>query len=414
MRSWILASLAFAVLGAPGVAKACEVGLYQSPDRREYVAISKPADGANRYLFVDGRRGRLTDRESPVHCVGDKLKSADNIDWQQVPLQTHESRFRSHGELLNGALIENPIRAGGPLVVMVHGSERTSPRTSAYPYILASLGLDVFIYDKRGTGQSEGEYTQNFELLADDAGAALKEARRLAVGRFSRTGYYGGSQGGWIAPLAATRSPADFVVVGFGLMASPLEEDLDQVLSELREKGFGEPDLIRAREVAEAAGRLVATHFATGFEEVATVRRRYSSKPWFAETKGEFTGAIMQTSDADLRRVGRALFDNVELIWDYDAEAVLRQVKVPQLWILAEADREAPPETSLQRLQQLRDQGSLLTIYSFPNTDHGMYEFVEAADGSRAYTRITEGYFQLVGDWIEGKTDGTYGRARKR
>ncbi|MFL6777548.1 MAG: alpha/beta hydrolase family protein, partial [Sphingomicrobium sp.] len=237
------------------MAQACEVGLYESPDRREYVAISKPADGANRYLFVDGRRGKLMDRASPFQCVGDTLKSADNGDWQRVPLQIHETRFRSHGELLNGALIENPIHEGGPLVVMVHGSERTSPRASAYPYILASLGLNVFIYDKRGTGQSEGEYTQNFELLADDAGAALTEARKLAAGRFSRAGYYGGSQGGWIAPLAAMRSPADFVVVGFGLMASPLEEDLDQVLSELREKGFGEPDLTQAREVAVAAGR---------------------------------------------------------------------------------------------------------------------------------------------------------------
>ena len=53
----------------------------------------------------------------------------------------------------------------------------------------------VFVYDKRGTDESDGEYTQNFELLAADAAAALTHAKAMARGRFSRAGYFGGSQG---------------------------------------------------------------------------------------------------------------------------------------------------------------------------------------------------------------------------
>ena len=93
---------------------------------------------------------------------------------------------------------------------------------------------------------------------------------------------------------------------------------------------------------------------------------------------------------------------------------MLAGLKVPQLWILAEADREAPHETTLVALQQIRDSGSDLTIFSFPGTDHGMVEFTQAPDGSRTYTRITDGYFRLLGDWIRGDASGAYGRARKR
>ena len=89
----------------------------------------------------------------------------------------------------------------------------------------------------RGTGGSEGEYTQNFELLAADAAHALDQARSMTTGRVGRAGFFGGSQGGWVAPRAATLTKADFVAVGFGLVASPIEEDREQLVSEVRAAG---------------------------------------------------------------------------------------------------------------------------------------------------------------------------------
>src|SRR3546814_10019589 len=60
---------------------------------------------------------------------------------------------------------------------MGHGSERSSPIGGIYGYAMAAQGISVFVYDKRGTGGSDGEYTQNFELLAADAAKALDTAR---------------------------------------------------------------------------------------------------------------------------------------------------------------------------------------------------------------------------------------------
>jgi uncharacterized protein len=411
MKRWLIGLMAAFV---PACGFACGPGLYRSPAGAA-VALAPLPDGKTRYLFVDGRRGALGDEAAPVRCVDKRLVAASGSQaWRKVDLASIDTHFDSHGAKLGGTLLRPPGEAPRPLLVMVHGSERTSPRDSVYPYIYAALGFDVFHYDKRGTGRSQGDFTMNFEILADDAADAMAEARRLDAGRYSRAGFFGGSQGGWVAPLASTRSQADFVVVGFGLTASPVEEDRDQILAELRAKGASPQDLGEATEVAAATALLVRSHFTTGYDELAAVRRKYSTRPWFASIRGEYSGGILSYSEADLRRIGRPIFDEVELIWDYDSVAALRRVKVPILWVLAEQDSEAPPEETADRLTRLRREGKDIALYSFPDTDHGMVEFRQAPDGTRAVTRITDGYFRLIGDWVWQRPLGTYGRGRKR
>ncbi len=264
---------------------------------------------------------------------------------------------------------------------MVHGSERTSALASPYAYSLAAQGIAVFVYDKRGTGASGGDYTQNFELLAADAAAAFAHAKTMTRGRISRAGYFGGSQGGWVAPLAATRSDAQFVAIGFGLVASPIEEDREQMISEARALGLDNAALALINRLSAATSRLVLSGFSQGYDELAQVRRELAQQPWSQRISGEYSGEIVRLTDDELRRLGRARFDNVELIWDYDSVAALRRVNVPVLWVLAGEDREAPIETTRAALLQLKKAGKPIDIYLFPNTDHGMTEFVTNADG---------------------------------
>jgi hypothetical protein len=57
----------------------------------------------------------------------------------------------------------------------------------------------------------------------------VKEAKRLARDRTGKVGYWGSSQGGWVAPLAAKIDPVDFVIVAYGLAVSPIEEDREAI-----------------------------------------------------------------------------------------------------------------------------------------------------------------------------------------
>jgi pimeloyl-ACP methyl ester carboxylesterase len=395
----------------------CPRGAYGPAGDGDFVVVvplPDPSQSAQRYLFRDGRRGSTGDANAPVRCLTDgvEVRNADGtaVLWPRRELAEADTAFDSHGARMAGRLIEPATNDALPLVVMVHGSERSSATGSAYAYALAAQGLRVFAYDKRGTGASEGDYTQNFELLADDAAAALAHAKTLATGRIGRAGYFGGSQGGWVAPLASTRSAADFVAVGFGLVVSPIDEDREQMIDEARKAGLGADAMAAIDRLSQATARLLTSQFRDGLEALGDVRRELEGQPWADAIQGEHSGQMLRTPDDVLRRVGRPLFDQHELIWNYDSVGALRKVKVPLLWVLAEDDREAPIERTRDALLTLIDDGRPIDLYMFPDTDHGMFEYETLPDGSRRVTRITDGYLRLLADWIRGTPQGSYGR----
>ncbi len=405
-----------ATAATASTATSCANGAYGTIGG-DFVVLVRPADSAAaglRYMFRDGRRGSTAAADTPVSCVnGAALVGMQK--WSRIAFRETPLDFQSVGTAMHGSLIEpdNPV-ADRPLVVMVHGSERSSPIGGIYGYAMAAQGISVFVYDKRGTGASGGEYTQNFDLLGEDAANALRAARQSADGRYSRAGFFGGSQGGWVAPRAATITPADFVAIGFGLVASPIDEDREQMISEVRALDLG-TDVEAAAEarvnaLSAATAQLLLSGFADGYGALDTARGALYAQSWGRRIAGEYSGAIAAMSDEDLRRIGRARFDNVELIWNYDAMAVLRRLDTPLLWVLAGDDREAPIETTRTQLLALQQGGRPVDIFLFPGTDHGMWEYVTLPDGSRDGTRITDGYLRLLGDWSHGRAQGAYGR----
>lgn len=414
-----------AVLGIVGSIPAnaqvpCETGVFKQSDG-DFVVLTRRPDGSPspiRYLFRDGRRGGVAESAGLVVCEQGsvRVRVGGAVErWAKRALMETPTSFQSAATKLEGMLIE-PAGTGSPkrpLVVMVHGSERTSAIGGAYPYVLAAQDISVFVYDKRGTGKSEGEYTQNFELLAVDAATALAHARKLATGRFTRTGFFGGSQGGWVAPLAAVKGGADFVAVGFGLVASPIDEDREQMENEVRAAGLGDAALAQVNRLSSATATLIRSGFTQGYGELDAVRRELLPQAWSAKLKGEYSGDMFRMSDEELRRIGRARFDNLELIWDYDAFATLKRLRAPQLWVLAGEDREAPVATTRRALTTLAATGKPITVYLFPRTDHGMLEFTTNSAGTRTPTRVTDGYFKLLADWIKSKVRGSYGAAEQ-
>lgn len=419
MKALLLSSLSLLVAlpaTAPaGAQAACRPAAYAAPGGDFVVLAKSPAvaSPALRYQFRDGRRGATSDPAAPLVC-GTGEVSVKGIAWKPIAFRETPVTFDSAGTKLNGVLIEPPgSDTMRPLVVMVHGSERNSPIGGIYGHAMAAQGISVFVYDKRGTGGSAGEYTQNFELLAADAARALDTARGMAAGRHGRAGFFGGSQGGWVAPLAATRTRVDFVAIGFGLVTSPIEEDREQMVSEVRAARLGQDAEALVNRLSQATSKLLLSNFTQGYDALDAVRREMAGQPWAAKIEGEYSGAVARMPNDELKRIGRARFDNLELIWNYDAVQPLRKLDAPLLWVLAGEDREAPIETTRGALLGLVKEGKVFDVYLFPDTDHGMFEFTTNADGSRRATRIADGYLKLLGDWIKGHTSGTYGRAER-
>ncbi|MCH9692535.1 MAG: alpha/beta fold hydrolase [Gammaproteobacteria bacterium] len=391
----------------------CEIGVYTNGTKSLIPHQRMQADGSYLPFFYEenGARGPIG-KQTGVICVSDNVLASPYGDLEKTPLQETNTVFMSDGLQLKGRLIEPAGKdAGKPLVVFVHGSESTpTVGASYYPYMLAAQGVSVFAYDKRGTGGSEGSYTQDFHALSRDAVAAAETAKSLAKGRYGTFGMFGGSQGGWVAPLSANKASVDFLVVGFGLVVAPLEENSEQVFLEMREMGYGAGEIAKAKEVTDVTGILQASKFTEGFTALKRAKAKYKDEPWFSKIEGEFTGEILRATEADFKKWADGV-DDLNVPWDHDAVAVLQGITVPQLWVIAGADREAPGDLTNVRLAKLQADGKPITTALFPKTDHGMVEFTEAEDGTRTYTRVTDGYFKLITDFMKGPIKASYGRA---
>lgn len=434
-RIFSLAATAVAVLACPAAFAQslpedmlCHVGAYRLSDGT--LVDVAPSDKALRWRLLDGRTGAMTRQDGGwVSTRGwtgqpDGVSIAfgpcgagsiqfDRKSGERAPLVVRETTFiGAEGVELAGRLVLPTGQGKVPVDVLVHGSEDFSGRERYFEQRVWPLnGVGVFVYDKRGTGASKGKYTQDFHLLAKDAAAAVAEARRLGAERVSRIGLNGGSQGGWIAPLAATLVPVDYVIARYGLAEGPLAEDREEVMLGLAEKGYGPDVLAKAREVTEVTGKIMLSRFKEGWDELADVKARYGAEPWFRDIEGEFSGEILRNPPEAVRVIGPQRDKGTT--WSYDPMPVLRSVNAPMLWILAGEDREAPVAETRRRLVALAKEGRPITILEFPRTDHGIVEF-DVVDGERRATRYADGYFRAVLDFaLRGKLDGGYGASAR-
>ena len=333
------------------------------------------------------------------------------VPGARIAFDVHDMTFDSHGTRLVGRLVMPPGADKVPVVVLVHGSEPDSALNS-YPLqrMLPSQGIAAFVYDKRGTGLSGGKYTQDYALLAEDAAAAVRAARQLAGTRLARIGLQGGSQGGWVVPLAASRVRVDFAIVCFGLAVNAIDEDQQSVELQLSEKGYSHSDIRNALKVASAAENIVASDFSSGFAELDRLRARYRDAPWYRDLRGDYTYLVLPKTDAELRAMAPD-FD-WHTPWHYDPMPTLRASRTPQLWIIGGEDYEAPSAETRKRLISLIDDGRDYTIAYYKQAEHGMTYFTTNAADERISTRYAPGYFDLIRDFaLYGRLPGNYGDA---
>lgn len=406
----------------PAQSTPCEVGSYLMADGTS-LDIAPGAPGQLRWRRLDGRTGALNPegkgrwtsalgwtgrpdghRVAISDCQG--VLRFDDVAGQRQPLTQVDTRFQGSGVELAGRLTLPLGEARVPIVVLIHGAEHSSAlKDYALQRQFASAGIGVFAYDKRGTGASGGRYSQNYLILATDAVLAMREARRLAGARAGRVGYQGGSQGGWVAPLAAQVEPVDFVIVSFGLAVSALDEDREAIDFDMTRAGFGPEIKAKAMEVADAAAAIVESNFTEGYDRLEAVKRKYGHERWFKSVRGNFTAYLLAETPETIRKQGPLLLEGLPA--QYDPMPVLTNLKVPQLWILGGQDRDAPPGETLRRLAALRNAGRPITTAVFPDADHGMYEFETLPDGERLSTRQPESYFPLMRDFILGTPQGS-------
>ena len=417
-------------LAQADINKDCHIGSYRLSDGR-VIDIAPSDDNTLRWRMFTGETGQLhpqvngtwtstygwTDRpDGKIVSFSDCDKGAIHLGKEQgrrIDFDARATVFESNGVKLVGRLVLPKGSEKIPVVVLVHGSEHSSALDSyALQRMLPAQGIGAFVYDKRGTGVSGGTYTQDFDVLANDAIVAMNEAKRLAGARLGRIGYQGGSEGGWVVPLAMNRVPVDFAIVSFGLAVTVLEEDQESVALDMKLHHHSAADTAKALELARAGEHVVETVGKQGYEEFDALRQKYKSEPWYKDVHGDFIFAVLPLNQQQIIDAVTREFNAATTPFRYEPMPTLRASTTSQLWVLGSDDLDAPSAETSRRIKSLIVQGKSYTLAVYPGAEHGMTEYELNAKGERVSTRFSPGYFQMMADFIrEGRVGEHYGKA---
>lgn len=174
--------------------------------------------------------------------------------------RNQDVRYKS-GELeLAAELILPEVEGRAPGAVIIQGSgdsDRSNGWAAAIAGVLADAGVAVLLTDKRGCGASGGSWlTADFQDLADDALAGVAYLRGRPEVDPERVGVVGLSQGGWVAPIAAARSPdVAFVIDISGASVGFAEQVTVEMANTSRQAGLSDDGVQTVLELNSAAGR---------------------------------------------------------------------------------------------------------------------------------------------------------------
>ena len=300
----VVLSMTGGAFGQPPVDFVCP------PCGHECLRTSYPAPGICPVCSME-----LVERSS---LSKDSVDSVFQFSYEDVVV--HSTGVELEARFYLPEVLEEPLAA----VVINHGSAPTTFRDVSF-YVAAALdgGLAALAYSKRGCGRSGGTFRRFtvkespmiFEELAQDAAAALRWVKSRPEVDPMRAGYLGGSQAGWINPLADSKERGAFIINVAGASVTAGMEQYH--------------------------GQLVG-------DGVESQRR-------------------LSTLEAD------QLVSNYKGPHGYDPRPLLRNLSTNTLWIFGDQDQAIPVQPSIDEIERLIQQGnSHHFVLLAPGVDHNM------------------------------------------
>lgn len=352
--------------------------LLEAPGTAERIEIQPGADGLEIRWFRPG---------------GEKLAGR-----RTSLLEQERIRFRSGSLELAGTVLRPAGHGPHPAVVHVHGSGPIY-RTALFQraVLFAELGVASLIYDKRGTGASEGRWSDDvFDDLAADAHAGLKAVRGLPGIDGTRVGYAGHSQAGYVIPIAAVETPRPaFAVIVNGGSIRPGDQSLYDKSNDLRRAGFPPEERERALDLMRRLYEYVEHREG----DRAALERDYlaaKEREWFPVTDLPNIPAIPSWDDPP-----EELFRYRDEI-AFDPVPYQERMRMPVLVLLGAEDQTVPAAraAAIWKKSLRRAQNPSFRIEIVEGADHAM----RPVDGSgrRSGSGLVPQYRTILEDWLHG------------
>lgn len=299
-----------------------------------------------RLTFIPDANGQFTTLQWQPFSASKSPELAERLNFPA----TDVTFTSSDGVALAGTLTLPAGEAPFPAIVLVHGSGPITRQLQArLAHFLLTQGFAVLNYDKRGVGESGGRYNQSatssmLTQLAEDAAAGIAYLHEQPEIDGAHLGLYGGSQAGWIIPIAAATAPfVSFAVILSGPVVTVGQEGTYSALT-------GDGAIVPTLSEAEIADRLAGT-----------------------------------------ANVG------------FDPLPYIGQLDIPVIWLFGGNDLSVPIPTSIANLNTLIEAGakSNFTYHLFPDGDHGLWESENGLMTDWTYvTRAVPGYYDTLRAWL--------------
>jgi pimeloyl-ACP methyl ester carboxylesterase len=317
---------------------------------------------------------------------------------QRVEIETRDDVRFSNGDVhLAGTLIRPATGAKHPAIILVHGSGAEN-REYMLPWgrFLIRRGMAVLGYDKRGVGQSSGDWnTASFDDLAGDVVAAFEYLKTRSDIDSAAIGVLGVSQAGWIMPLAAARAKdMAFLISISGAGVPAAETTTDQARNEMTMTGMP------AQAVDQIVGLMKLQYeFARtgqGWDEYAATRQRIVAK------MGPAPDSIPGTPD-------HPYWQFIRRSYFYDPVPTLRQLQTPTLALWGELDNNILADKNRAAWEAaLKASGNRdYTLKILTKANHAQFEAKAGSNAEmKSLQRFVPDYFTTIQDWLARRIRG--------
>jgi pimeloyl-ACP methyl ester carboxylesterase len=343
-------------------------------------------------------RQTLTFRGAGVDVVDlDNIGRKAGAYAARVPVARQEVTFKNGDVTLAGTLLIPASKGKHPAVVFTHGGGPQLREVFwGLGYLFAARGFVVLSYDKRGVGKSTGNWGEaSFEDLADDAVAAARFLQARTDVAANQIGFWGQSQGGWIAPLAASRmSESAFAIALSGGGLSPAEQELLDSENELKKAGYTASEINEALAFQKLKNEIIASPTSNDkWDEYARARAIAKDKRWFRHPGIDVRGPEKRDDP---------FWTHMRRFYVYDPAPTLRASKAPLLAIFGELDTPEGVKKNVIAIRQIMDQAGRrnYTVKVYPNGSHNLMEV--PPDNPNEWVRLKRfppGLFETMVDW---------------
>jgi pimeloyl-ACP methyl ester carboxylesterase len=350
---------------------------------------------------VSPTRQTLTFRDAGVRVIDlDQKGRQSGAFATRVPIAREEVTFKNGDVTLAGTLLLPAAKAKGgkhPALVFTHGGGAQLREVYwGLGYLYAARGFAVLSYDKRGVGKSTGNWREaSFEDLADDAVAAAKFLQARTDIAANQIGFLGQSQGGWIAPLAASRFPdSAFAIALSGGGLSPAETELFDTEYELTKAGYAANEIKDALAFQKLKNEIIASPDSNDkWEQYAKLRLSAKDQKWFRHPGIDVFGAEKRAD---------GFWTYMRKFYFYDPAPTLRTSKAPLLAIFGELDTPEGVKANVSAIKQIMDQAGRrdYIVKVYPNGSHNLMEV--PPDNPNEFVRLKRfppGFFETLVDW---------------